>query len=151
MAGRGPAPAENRRRSNEPARGEWIDLPLLDPKKPVLPALPKRAKGDGPWSARTRSAWKAWREDPATTQYGPAEVQAAIDLAYLHDEWARGGGSKIAVEVRQRMDGLGLTPKGKRDLRWRAASAVGEPDGPRARRGGRSSANRMRSRLRLVE
>jgi hypothetical protein len=117
MAGHGPAPAEKRRRRNEPARGDWTDLRELD--KPVLPALPKREKGTGRWSPRTRAAWSAWRCDAVTAQYGPADVQAAIDLAFLYEEWVRGE-RQLAAEIRQRQDRLGLNPKGKRDLRWRA-------------------------------
>lgn len=117
MAGQGPAPKDpaQRRRRNEPARGEWIDLPELE--KPVLPTLPRRGARGG-WSARTRTAWAQWRRDPATAMFGPSEIAAAIDLAYLHHDWSRGE-SKLAAEIRIRMDGLGLTPKGKRDLRWR--------------------------------
>jgi hypothetical protein len=47
-----------------------------------------------------------------TGQYGPADVAVTIELgmvyAHLKDN-----------EQRLRMDGLALTPKGKRDLRWR--------------------------------
>lgn len=119
MAGRGPAPKEasQRRRRNEPNRGEWIDLPATV-EKPVLPTLPRRPKGMGPWSARTRSAWNQWRKDPATTQFGEADIASALDLAHLHNAWSRGE-MRLAPEIRLRMDGLGLTPKGKRDLRWR--------------------------------
>ena len=122
MAGRGPAPkpADQRRRRNQPARGEWVTLPELT--TPILPSLPKRATGTGSWSAQTKRAWDAWRKDPATTQFGPADIQLAIDAAYLYAEFARGRIS-VASEIRQRLDSLGLSPKGKRDLRWR----VGEP------------------------
>lgn len=118
MAGNGPPPKDpkSRRRTNDPARGEWIDLEAFQKgERAVLPALPKRKGG---WSARTRDAWRRWRKDPATKLYGESEIQSAIDLAYLHHDWSRGE-SKLAAEIRLRMDGLGLTPKGKRDLRWR--------------------------------
>jgi hypothetical protein len=111
---------EERRRRNEPARGEWVDLPPL--KKPVLPTLP----GEGQWSKRTRLAWEAWRSDPVTSQYQPADVQAAIDLAFVYERWVRGKDSLLS-EIRQREDRLGLSPKGKRDLRWRVAEAKEEP------------------------
>jgi len=119
MAGRGPAPKpkEQRRNRGAPARGEWVDLPAVD--DPILPELPKRPRGTGRWHARTAAAWAAWRRDPATTQYGPAEVAAALELAWLHTDSIVDGEPK-ASEIRLRMDGLGLTAKGKRDLRWRA-------------------------------
>jgi hypothetical protein len=36
-------------------------------------------------------AWKAWRSDPATGMYGPAEVQLALDLAYVYEQWVQDG------------------------------------------------------------
>lgn len=129
MAGRGPAPKDpaQRRRRNEPARGEWVDLePLAEP---VLAAkLPPRGRGAGSWSARTRAMWKAWRADPATGMYGPAEIAAVVELAWLFEAAVRG--EEKQSEVRLRMDGLGLTPKGKRDLRWRPPSERTEPAAP---------------------
>src|SRR5690554_6445262 len=104
MAGRGPAPKPNRRRRNEPARGDWVDLEPLD--RPVLPPLPRGGK----WTAEARAAWKAWREDPVTSQYTPADIAYALDAIRLYNKMT----PKTASEVRLRMDALGLTPKGKR-------------------------------------
>jgi hypothetical protein len=122
MAGRGPAPKnpDERARSNVPDRGEWSDLPPLT--KPVLPALPKRTRAEGPWSSRTTRAWKAWRADWVTGAYGPAEVAQAVELAYLYEDAVRDPRAAWWAEVRQWMDRLGLTMKGKRDLRLRQAS-----------------------------
>ena len=135
MAGRGPAPKDPgaRRRRNEPARGEWVDLEPLT--GPVLP------KADPSWGGRTVALWNAWRDDPATGMYGPAEIAAAVELGWLTDEFTSGGAPDVKfqrvtpAELRQRMDGLGLTAKGKRELRWRtaaetAASAAGDRTGP---------------------
>lgn len=118
--GNGPAPkdAGARVRRAEPARGEWVYLPPIG-KKPILAAQPPgRGRGNGAWNPRTLRAWKQWRQDPATTQWGPAEISACEDLAFLHHGMCTG--TEKASEVRLRMDGLGLTAKGKRDLRWRA-------------------------------
>jgi len=105
MAGRGAAPRDrgNRRRYNQPARGEWVDLKPL--KKPILP---RYLKG----MTVSRSMWQAWREDPVTGQYGPADIATLIELGMVYAKLKDN-------EQRLRMDGLGLTPKGKRDLRWR--------------------------------
>lgn len=115
MAGRGPAPKppEARRNRTPPARGEWVDLPAVE--APVLPALP-----EGEWHPRTVAMYSAWSLDPAATQFGPAEVAAVLELAYLLDAHVCGDREAKAAEVRLRMDGLGLSAKGKRDLRWRA-------------------------------
>jgi hypothetical protein len=91
-----------------------VDLEPLE--KPLLPPLPER---EGGWLERTVEMWEAWRSDPVTSQYGPADVAAIKDLARLFED------PKVAPnELRLRMDGLGLTPKGKRDLRWRTPAEV---------------------------
>ena len=111
MAGRGPAPKSpgQRRRFNQPARSEWIDLEPLS--KPVLPP------GRGEWGENAKRAWAAWRQDPVTTQWGPADVLFAMELCRLYDQLPAG-------EARLRADSLGLSPKGKRDLRWRTPQEV---------------------------
>ena len=116
--GRPPKDPATRRNRTPPSRGEWVDLPRVT--VPVLPELPKRPRGAGRWSSRTVAVWDAWRRDPATTQYGPAEIASAVELAWLHDANVKGDRDAKAAEVRLRTDGLGLTAKGKRDLRWRA-------------------------------
>jgi len=105
MAGRGPAPKapEQRRRYGQPARGEWVDLEPLD--EPVLKI----------WDDRftvPRDLWEAWRISPVTSQYGPEDVAAICALAI---EWE----TRTFADRDRQMDKLGLTPKGKRDLRWR--------------------------------
>jgi len=144
MAGRGPAPQETRRRSNEPARGDWIDLPPLE--KLVLPALPKRARGQR-WSARTRGVWNAWRHDPVTVMWSPADVAYALETILLVEAATPSSMS----EIRLRMDGLGLTPKGKRDLRWRVSDSRLPSDGPPRSTFDRSAGSSRRARLSIVK
>ena len=121
MAGRGPAPKDpdERARTNAPERGEWRTLPPLT--KPVLPTLPKRSRGEGPWSPRTRAAWSSWRKDSVTQVYGPAEISMALEAIYLHEEMVRDPKPTRSAELRQWLDRLGLSLKGKRDLRFRIA------------------------------
>lgn len=111
MAGHGPAPKspEQRRRYNQPARGEWVDLEPLT--EPILP------EENDEWSARVKRLWRAWRDDPVTSQYGAADLAAVWDLA---EEFV---GLSENTQT-GRMDRLGLTPKGKRDLRWRTPNEV---------------------------
>ena len=134
MAGRGPAPKANRQRHGAPTRGEWIDLPYLE--NPVLPELPA-----GDWSQRTRDAWDSWRKDSVTSQYSRADIQAAVDLAYVYEQWVNEPTIAIASEIRQRQDRLGLNPKGKRDLRWRTSEPAEVVEMPPPKR----------TRLRAVE
>lgn len=131
MAGRGPAPKEpdQRRRSNAPSRGEWVDIPLERAGK--IPSLGRRPSG-GAWLASTKAAWEAWWADGASSTWGRAEQSSVRQLAFLFDEVERGA-LKYAAEVRLRMDGLGLTPKGKRDLRLRVESEPIADDGDGAR------------------
>lgn len=117
MAGQGPPPKDKRRRGNAPARGEWVDLGAL--LEPVLPKLPR-----GKWTAATKIAWESWRKDPVTSQYTVADISYALDTIRLHNEMT----PSSANEVRLRMDALGLTPKGKRDLRWRVSETKAEPE-----------------------
>jgi hypothetical protein len=121
VAGRGfaPKPKDQRRNRTEPARGEWVDLgPLEAPVLPELAGLHERAQ----------TLYEAWRLDPVTSTYGPSEIAAAVELAHLTDEFATGPDPGVKfqrvapAELRQRMDGLGLTLKGKRDLRVRLVS-----------------------------
>jgi hypothetical protein len=121
MAGQGPAPKnpDERARTHAPLRGEWQTLgPLTEP---VLPPLPRRGKGEGTWSARTQRIWEAWRTDWVTGAYGPAEVAMAVELAYIYEDAVRESRYTTWAEARQWMDRLGLTMKGKRDLRLRPA------------------------------
>jgi hypothetical protein len=119
MAGRGPAPKppEQRRRRNVPERGEWVDLAPLA--APVLEVAPKD------WPIEARDLWNAWREDPVTSTYTPADLVSLRQLCLRFGELQDS-------EQRLRMDGLGLTPKGKRDLRLRvSAQAVDERGVPK--------------------
>lgn len=66
-----------------------------------------------------------------TTQFSPSDIEYAIDTAYLLEEAHRRMTASLLGELRLRLDGLGLTPKGRRNLRWRPAE-TGADDPPRA-------------------
>lgn len=118
MPGRAPKPVEQRRNRHEPRAGEWVDLEPLE--RPVLPPLPSRTDGES-WPEMTVMMWEAWRRDPVTSQWGPADAHFALETARLH---AMDPGGKEAAEIRLRCDRLGLTPAGKRNLRWRTPAEV---------------------------
>lgn len=71
-------------------------------------------------------AWAAWFKDPASLMWTPADLEAVRQLAFLHHECESFDGtrglSSLLGELRQRSDALGLTQKGKRDLRWRVTT-----------------------------
>lgn len=112
MPGPAPKDASARAGHKQPVFGEWRDLPPLE--KPVLPKLPR-----GQWSAQTKALWEGLRQDFATQEYGPSEIATAIQLAYLIESAVTDGKATMWSEVRQWMDRLMLTPKGKRDARVR--------------------------------
>lgn len=142
MSGNGPAPAAVRRRRNEPSRGDWVDLPPLE--AAVLPELPEIVGEDEGWGPMARMTWDAWRRDPVTQMYSPADVQYALDAIRLYN----GMTAKTANEVRLRMDALGLTPKGKRDLRWRVQEpGAAAPPAPKKSK----KASSRRARLSVVK
>lgn len=126
MSGPAPAAKADRRRTNKPARGDWVEIER--PKKPVIPTLAQIEKGD--WHPRTKALWESWRKDAATTMWEPADLQLAIETIYLHDERVNGGPVTLEAELRIRMDMLGLTAKGRQDRRWRVVDeAVEAPAG----------------------
>jgi hypothetical protein len=111
MPGTGPAPKlkGERRRYNQPARGEWVDLEPLE--EPIL--IPY----DRSWMTVKEKMWNGWRDDPVTSQYSPADIMAIEDLA---ERWTE----MTFADRDRRMDRLALNPKGKRDLRWRTPNEV---------------------------
>jgi len=136
MAGRGAAPKDPSQRRNRtpPMRGEWVDLEPLD--APIL------APADPGWSEHVTELWNAWRSDPVTSQYSESDRAAVREFARRFDDLAPN-------EQRLRMDGFGLTPKGKRDLRWRVpGQQVAERDRQRTPSSGDSG---RRSRLSVVK
>ena len=98
-----PKPRDQRRNRTEPTRGEWVDLEPLD--KPILPAY------QGSMSM-PRWMWDGWRQDPITSEYTEGDIRMAL---YLAREWAL----MTHAERRQLLVALGMTPKGRRDLRFR--------------------------------
>ena len=114
MPGPPPKPPEQRRRRNRPEGGEWVDL---SPRKGRVPGLPRHQGG---WSPEAKAAWKSWWSDPAAAMWGPADVAQVEQLLLLSDALWKGKLS-LAQEVRLRTDGLGLSEKGRRNLRWRVA------------------------------
>ena len=119
MAGRGPAPKDARKRRNTslPRRGEWIDLPAEAPGR--VPAMPRGSR----WSPEARQLWAEWHKDPASLTWTPADHGTARMTLRLFARWEADPTASLAAEIRLRLDGLGLSQKGKRDLRLRVAGA----------------------------
>ena len=107
--GRAPKPPEQRINRAVPQRGEWVDLEPLE--EPVL----------GPYNRETMTLparmWDGWRQSPVTSQYDVGDIEAIYELAATWTE-------RTFADRDRQMDKLGLTPKGKRDLRWRTPNEV---------------------------
>lgn len=112
MPGPAPKPASERANRTLPARGEWVDVAA--PERPILPELPA-----GQWSDRTVAYWRGLQADPVTSTFGSAEIAQCVELAYLHMLALDSEKVSAWSELRQREDRLGLSLKGKRDLRFR--------------------------------
>ena len=106
----------SRRRYNQPARGEWVELP--DITEPVLPAYPVAwYKRDARPFVVPKYLWDLWRWDPVTTQWSKGDIGQALELGERY--------YRYKDETRLRIQTyLGLNAKGRRDLRWRAPAEV---------------------------
>ena len=110
MPGPAPKPAHLRRRRNAPVY-EWIKL--TETYAGPIPELPSGTR----WTKGTRSWWATiWRTAMAT-QWDEGDVPALAELAMLRQKMMAGE-FNLAGVVEKRSDKFGLTPKGRRDLRW---------------------------------
>jgi hypothetical protein len=149
MAEPWPKDPSERRNRTKPARGEWIDLPdsILD--KPVLPLVPPMKRPMVPWRREAIAKWQQWRLDPVTTYWTQGDISFALSTLELYDcpgsEW-----TVNAAEIRLREDRLALSPKGKRDLRFRIGFGVGK-EATRERTTGDSNVISMDERRKTLE
>jgi hypothetical protein len=130
MPGPDPKPKDERRRRNKPKSGEWVIL--TEAFKGPVPKLPTIKNFT--WEKSTRDWWKSiWRSVMAT-QWQESDVHGLIELAMLRQAMIEEGDYKLATAITQKSDRFGLTPKGRKDLRWvvtdeDAESAGLKPDG----------------------
>lgn len=116
----GPAPShkDQRRRRNRPVSGEWVVLPKEHDRE--VPELPKIAGHR--WKKSTRDWWIGIWKSPMGSQWQDADIEGLAQLAFfkqLHDATDRLDEKlKLADRMEKRMNLYGLTPKGRRDLRW---------------------------------
>jgi hypothetical protein len=111
MAGRGPAPKVVRRRRNTPARGEWQPAPGAGWRFGEPPPPPTRLL------TTTRAVWNGWFHGWWASNWTPEYLSQIIIAIRLYDEFLRGD-SRVATELRQAMDGIGVTWRGQQDRRW---------------------------------
>ena len=110
MPGPAPKPPHLRRRRNPPTY-EWVIL--KDPYSGPIPELPSGIR----WTKSARAWWATiWRTAMAS-QWNEGDVPALVELAMLRQKMMAGE-FNLAGVVEKRSDKFGLTPKGRRDLRW---------------------------------
>ncbi len=104
---------------------------LAEPYRGPRPRLP-RVKGG--LLAATKATWEAWWRSPMAHRWHPVGWCQLERLIALSDQLTRQlyrgeMSSPLAKEIRALEDGLGLTEKGRRNLRWRLPDE-GDPDAP---------------------
>jgi hypothetical protein len=117
-------PAE-RRNTTKPSRGEWIDIDVASIDEPILPKNPPAPRPFVVWGTMAIVKWRQWRLDPVTTYWTKGDIAFAVATLELYNlpgsDWTRN-----ASEIRLREDRLALTPRGKRDLRFRITFGAGK-------------------------
>jgi len=110
MAGRGPAPKLDRNRRSAPARGEWQPSPDGGWQH-ELPAPPVGI------SPQAQAVWSGWFQSWWAAHWTPDDLPTLRLVIRMWDRVDRGD-VKRAAELRQWLDGFGITPKGQQDRRW---------------------------------
>jgi hypothetical protein len=111
MSGRGPAPKPQRRRANDPVRGEWQPSPGVGWQHGAVPKPP-----DGLLMA-SKVAWETWMRAWFAAHWTPDDLPGLRKVVQLYDATERGELHRSA-ELRMSMDNYGITPKGQQDRRW---------------------------------
>lgn len=114
----GPAPAEHRLRTNEPARGDWKAAPGIGWQHGDVPPCPVRSKA-------AQETWATWFAQWYAAHWTPADLP---NLRLCIKAWARADGPEprgtdVAGYVRL-ADDLGITRKGQQDRRWKPPAEV---------------------------
>ena len=146
MAGRGPLPSPNARRTNAPTI-PTTNLPASG-RKGRAPALPSWVKLGAAGKAFWAWAWKT----PQACAWGVGVGQEPVVArrAALEDILARSEDAPLPLmkEMRELDDRLGLTPKGLEALRWKiVADPEPEAAAPSAPTPGVTRINSRRDRL----
>ena len=164
MAGRGPAPAEQKRRRNKPEG--FDELPVCFEGK--APALPKTYRSlvtetkDGeavqvlktvPYLKATRDWYAEWCTSPMAARFAATDwTRLRMVVAPLFDRFQRCPTQGLAAELRLQETLLGATAMDRQRLRWTLPEA-GAPEGKAAgRRAPAAGANKdRRARLSVVK
>ena len=97
MAGHGPAPKEDRRRANEPERGEWQPTPGIGWQHGDIPPCPARSKA-------AVETWATWMGSGFASHWLPADMPTLrlVIKLWAHADSGKATGSERS-ELRQLM------------------------------------------------
>lgn len=121
MPGPPPAPAEQRRRRNTPAGGEWQNAPGVGWQHGKPPPPPKGLRPE------MVEEWKAWFSCWWAAFWTPDDVPMLRRMAAMQNECLRIEAGDYTEktrpsppygEWRQLTDRFGMTPKARLSLRW---------------------------------
>lgn len=112
MPGPAPKPKEQRVNRNRKLSGDWVVLPREHERTtPKIPPL------QAEWRKHTKDWWKTIWASPMASQWQDADVYGLAELALLREKMLDGELS-VTAQVTAKADKFGLTPKGRKDLRW---------------------------------
>lgn len=122
MRGR-PPKHPDQRRNRTPLTHQYVVLPAEGRKgrTPPLPDVP-----DHEFSAETKAWWREIWKSPMATQWLETDRYSLGLLAVLLDRFQQDPKPSLAAEIRIRANQWGLTPEGRRSLRW----IIDEPESP---------------------
>ena len=121
MPGPPPKKDSERRRRNQPAR-PWQPSPGVGWQHSEK--IPKAPVG---LMAESRKAWKLWFESWWASNWELGDLPQLQLAIRLHDQVGRGDTSAMA-KFTPIADGLGLTPKGRGNLRWAPPASMTEEE-----------------------
>lgn len=116
------APSTKRRRRNAPVRGDWKATPGIGWQHGPIPEPPPGLM------PATVATWFTWMRSWFASNWTPDYIPQLTATIRLYDAFERGD-FKSVTELRQWMDGAGITFKGQQDRRWSPPKAE---DGPAA-------------------
>ena len=120
----GPPPKRNRQNKYDvPTRGEWQASAGVGWQHGPIPKPPTNL------TTVARATWLVWFRAWYAAHWTPDNLPQLRKCIQLYDAHERGE-SKAITELRQWMDGLGITPYGQQKLRWLKPEPKADADKP---------------------
>lgn len=109
----GPPPAQNRRRRNAPASGDWRSIDAVGWQHGEIPTPPKGLSIAG------KETWSVWMGSWFAAHWTPDDLPVLRVLIRLYAKvWTGKAQVGERSELRQLMDNYGITLKGQQERHW---------------------------------